>query len=281
MITPHHWPVWGRENIIHFLKIQRDLYKYLNDQTVRRINHGQTMAEIAEELELPPSLYKEWSSRNYYGHIKHNIKATYQFYLGWFDCNPANLDPLPPEEAAKNYVECMGGESETLRKARESFEKGNYRWTATLLNHLVFANPENREARDLLADVYDQLGYQAECATWRNCYLTGAEELRSGPGPVNNKSHLRATAIANMPASYVLDYLGVSLDPAKAESKSTAVALKFTDRDEEWTWILENSALNAWPGKLPEAASEYALSRDSFDQLARRTMTVEEGIKKA
>ncbi len=174
MFITHHWPCWGSENIRKYLSKQRDAYKFINDQTIRLINHGQTMIEIAEDLEFPDALDQEWFNRGYYGYLNHNVKATYQRYLGWFDCNPSNLNALPPEEAGRHYVEFMGGVAETLRKARESMAKGEYRWAAMVLNHVVFGFPDNAEAKELLADAYEQLGYQAECGTWRNCYLNGA-----------------------------------------------------------------------------------------------------------
>ena len=176
----HHWPIWGNQRVMDFLKKQRDVYKYIHDQTVRMANTGMTPREISAELEFPESMRTTFANRGYYGTLSHNAKAVYQFYFGWYDANPANLNPLPPVESGKKYVEFMGGADNVLTKAKNSFDKGEYRWTAEVLSHLVFAHPDNDKARELLARTYDQLGYQAESATWRNAYLMGAFELRHG-----------------------------------------------------------------------------------------------------
>lgn len=180
LFAGHHWPCWGSERIVDFLEKQRDLYAYLHDQTLRLLNKGHTGPEIAELVELPPRLAAEWHCREYYGSISHNVKAIYQRYMGWFDGNPAHLWEHPPVERARRYVELMGGAEAVLAKARESFEAGDYRWVAEVVNHVVFADPENRAARELQADALEQLGYGAENATWRNFFLAGAGELRDG-----------------------------------------------------------------------------------------------------
>ncbi|WP_288229112.1 alkyl sulfatase dimerization domain-containing protein [uncultured Desulfovibrio sp.] len=278
LFITHHWPRWGREAIIRYLEKQRDLYKFINDQTVRRINHGQTMLEIAEELDLPPALGREWYNRGYYGHLNHNIKATYQKYLGWFDCNPAHLHALPPEEAGRRYVEFMGGPAEVLRKARVCFEQGEYRWVAQAVSHVVFAFPDNREARDLLADALEQMAYQAECGTWRNCFLTGAMELREGVKKSATMNTISTSTVANMPTELLLDYLAVQVDPAKAEGASIRINLHFGDLKENWRWTLENSVMNCWNKSLPEADAEYDLSRATFNALVCKELTVEQAF---
>jgi alkyl sulfatase BDS1-like metallo-beta-lactamase superfamily hydrolase len=176
----HHWPRFGHDDALDFLAKQRDLYRWLHDQTLRLANHGFTPTEIAEQLDLAPELASEFHTRGYYGTVNHNVKAVYQRYLGWFDGNPANLHPLPPEDAGRRYVEFMGGAGLLLAKAREAFAAGEYRWVAQVVNHLVFAEPDNTDARHLQADALEQLGYQAESGPWRNFYLTGAQELRHG-----------------------------------------------------------------------------------------------------
>lgn len=176
----HHWPVWGRDRVITFLNEQRDLYAYLHDQTLRMINEGLTPLEIAERMEMPPALEQAWHTHGYYGSVSHNTKAVYQRYLGWFDGNPAHLWEHPPTEAAKRYVEFMGGAGEVLRRARASFDEGDFRWVAQVVNHVLFADPDNPEARDLQARALEQLGYGSENGTWRNFYLMGALELREG-----------------------------------------------------------------------------------------------------
>jgi alkyl sulfatase BDS1-like metallo-beta-lactamase superfamily hydrolase len=176
----HHWPTWGSENVVEYLSQQRDLYAYLHDQTLRLMNQGYTGTEIAELIELPPELERAWHAHGYYGSVNHNVKAIYQRYLGWFDGNPAHLWQHPPQENAKRYVECLGGTGAVVAKAREYADNGDLRFAAELLNHAVFASPGDTAAKDLLAQVYERLGFGAECGTWRNFYLTGAQELRHG-----------------------------------------------------------------------------------------------------
>ncbi|HEY6130733.1 MAG TPA: alkyl sulfatase dimerization domain-containing protein, partial [Halioglobus sp.] len=180
LFASHNWPIWGNAAIIDYLKKQRDGYKYIHDQTLRLASQGYTPREIAEELRMPASLRESFPNRGYYGTLKHNAKAVYQRYFGWYDGNPANLDPLPPAEAATHYVKMMGGADAILRQAQTDFDNGEYRWVAELLNQLVFAQPDNTAAKSLLAQTYDQLAYQSESAPWRDVYLTGALELRQG-----------------------------------------------------------------------------------------------------
>jgi len=240
----HHWPIWGNKEIIEFLKKQRDLYKYIHDQTVRLFNQGYTPIEIAEQLELPDSLRTPFYNRGYYGSLNHNIKAVYQAYLGWFDGNPANLNPLSPAESGKKYVEMMGGAETIITKAQSWFDKGEYRWVAQLLNHVVFADPDNEEAKSLLARTYDQLGYQAESAPWRDFYLTGAYELRHGPPEKGLEMSILKAVLEKTPVSYFFDSMAVRLNGPKAEGKELAVNITFTDLDESYQLILENSVLH-------------------------------------
>lgn len=278
LFITHHWPRWGRDRIAAFLRKQRDLYKFINDQTVRRMNRGQTMIEIAEELELPEGLGREWSNRGYYGHLNHNIKATYQRYLGWFDANPAHLNALPPEEAGRRYVEFMGGPQEVLRKARECFDKGEYRWVAQVLDHVVFAFPENREARELEAEALEQMAYQSECGTWRNCFLTGALELRAGIRKSAIPQGSGAAGMANLPTELLLDSLAVRVDPAKAEGAAVRLNLHFTDTREDWQWTLEDAVMNCWDRPLRDADADYTLSRAVFNRIACGSITAGEAI---
>ncbi len=227
----HHWPIWGNERIIDFLEKQRDMYKYINDQALRLALHGYTPREIAEHLELPESLRTSFPNRGYYGTLKHNAKAVYQRYFGWYDGNPANLDPLPPTEAGAKYVELAGGAANLLQSAQAAYDKGEYRWVAEVVNHLVFADPDNQEARDLLARAYDQLGYQAESGPWRDVYLTGAFELRHG-GPDEGINLASAIdMLKHAPLERFLDAMAVRLNAPKAEGKEMIVNLIFTDLD--------------------------------------------------
>jgi alkyl sulfatase BDS1-like metallo-beta-lactamase superfamily hydrolase len=229
----HHWPRWGAEAMRHHLASQRDLYRYLHDQTMRLANHGLTMLEIAEELRLPPSLGDEFFNRDYYGTLNHNVKAVYQRYLGFFDGNPAHLHPLPPVESGRRYVEFMGGADELLRRARESFEAGEYRWVAQVVDHLVFAEPDNMAARALQADALEQLGYQAESGPWRSFYLTGAQELRNGPPAVVIKSAEKPDVMAAMTVEMLLQFVGVHLNGPDAAGRELAFTLEVRDASPE------------------------------------------------
>ena len=181
LFTQHHWPVWGQDNIARFIGQQRDVYKFLHDQTVRQINAGLTGPEIAETMRLPKALQDDLNVHGYYGTVSHNTKAIYQYYMGWYDGNPANLNPLPPVQAAKSYVELGGGADVMVAHAQKAYDKGDFRWAAEVLKHVVLAQPDHAKARQLQAKAFEQMGYMAESAPWRNVYLTGAYELRKGP----------------------------------------------------------------------------------------------------
>ncbi|MGB8223295.1 MAG: alkyl sulfatase dimerization domain-containing protein [Polyangiales bacterium] len=261
----HHWPIWGHDRIVDFLEKQRDTYKYINDQTLRLALEGATPREIAEELELPKSLQTSFANRGYYGTLRHNAKAVYQRYFGWYDGNPANLDPLPPVEAGKKYVELAGGAANLLKNAQAAYEKGEYRWVAEVLNHLVFADPDNRDARELLAKAYDQLGYQAESGPWRDEYLTGAFELRHG-GPTEGVD-LAASwdMIKYAPLESFLAAMAARLNAAKAEGKAMIVNLVFTDLGETHVLALKNSVLRHYKRDAdPEANVTIKLTHDLF-----------------
>ena len=240
----HHWPTWGNEHVVDLMEKQRDLYRYIHDQTLRLANHGYTMKEIAEQVELPAPLASEFANRGYYGSVSHNVKAQYQLYLGWFDGNPANLDPLPPADAAPRYVEFMGGADEVLAKAQKSFEKGEYRWVATVLNHLVFAEPGNEKARLLLAETYRQLGYVAESGPWRNFYLTGAQELTTGVLPLPSPRTMSPDLLRAVPLDKFLDFLAVRLNGPKAADHGLVFNLNLTDYGRQATLLVKNGVLN-------------------------------------
>lgn len=226
----HHWPRWGTADIEAWLGGQRDVYRYIHDETMRMANHGMTALDIAEQLRLPPALGREFFNRDYYGTISHNVKAVYQRYLGWFDANPANLHPLPTVESARRLVSYMGGAAAVLTRARADYEAGEYRWVAQVVNHVVFADPTNREARLLQADALEQLGYQSESGPWRSFYLTGAQELRNGtPHIPGLRGGARLDVMRAMTPEMVLDNCGVKLNGPSATDVDLVFDLTFTD----------------------------------------------------
>ncbi|EKS35483.1 alkyl/aryl-sulfatase [Afipia clevelandensis] len=273
VIAQHHWPMWGNERIVAYLGKQRDLYKFIHDQTVRLLNHGLTPTEIAEQLKLPPSLANDWASRGYYGSLSHNAKAVYQFYLGWYNANPADLNPLPRAEEAKKQVEYMGGAEAAIKRAREDYKAGQYRWVASVMSKLVFADPANREARELGADALEQLGYQSETATWRNAYLLGALELRKGVGP-QPPALVNAELLKGISIDLAFDFLGVRLNAAKAEGKKIVINWTFTDLNQTYVMNLENSALTHTAGKLSDNAdASVTLTRAALDAITLKQRT--------
>jgi alkyl sulfatase BDS1-like metallo-beta-lactamase superfamily hydrolase len=240
----HHWPRWGREVSFDYVAKQRDMYRYLHDQTVRLMNHGQTPLEIAAAIRLPESLGREFYNRDYYGTVSHNVRAVYNFYLGYFDGVPANLNPLPPQEAGQRYVDLAGGAEALLQKARKAIAAGDYRWAAQLTNHLVFADPEHAEARNLLAAAYEQMGYQAESGPWRDIYLTGAQELRHGVfRPEGNRS-INTDMLTAIPTPLLFDFLAVRFNPDGADDVDASINFRFPDTGEKIFLSLQNSVLN-------------------------------------
>ncbi|MFS0553835.1 alkyl/aryl-sulfatase [Brevibacillus sp. 179-C9.3 HS] len=240
LMMAHAWPVMGKEEALQHLKLQHDLYKYMHDQTIRLANHGYTMDEIAEIMKLPKTLDKYWGNRGYYGTLKHNVKGIYNFYLGYYSGHPSDLDPLPQVESAQKYVQYMGGSANVISQAQLDFEKGEYRWVAQVVKHVVMADPNHVEAHKLLANTYEQLGYQAESAIWRNIYLAGAHELRNG---VKTGSFNSATSALNMPVDEFMKLLAVKLNGPKAEGKKITLNVNLSDTSQAYTIYLENSVL--------------------------------------
>ncbi|MER8046832.1 alkyl sulfatase dimerization domain-containing protein [Streptomyces sp. NPDC094032] len=226
----HHWPTWGHDNVVRFLTEQRDLYAYLHDQTLRMLNEGLTGPELAERIQLPPALEKSWHTHGYYGSLNHNAKAVYQRYLGWFDGNVAHLWEHPPAELALRYVDVAGGPAQALAKARAYAEDGDLRFAATLLNHLVFAVPEDREARETLGSVYDRLGYGCENGPWRNFYLTAAQELRHGvQGEMVDTTNPEMSMALTVPM--LLDSVAVRIDGPRAWDDELTIDLVEVESD--------------------------------------------------
>lgn len=271
VIAQHQWPRWGNADVLQFLGQQRDLYKYLHDQSLRLANQGFTMSEIAERIELPPGLAGQWHCRGYYGSAKHNSKAVYQRYLGWYDSHPAHLDPLPPEASAPKYVEYMGGAEAIIDRARAAYEAGEYRWVAEILTHVVFADPRNTTARDLQADALEQLGYQAENGTWRNEYLMGAKELREGVHDLGAIELAGSDVLMAMTLDMLLDYLGIRLDGPAASRRSAAFNWTFADfdgADKQFAVRLSNGALVYTAGKiLPDPDASVYWDRETFQDI--------------
>ena len=262
----HHWPVWGRDDVLSMLRNGRDAYRYINDQTLRLANMGYTPVEIAEMVELPEALDHDWNLRGYYGTVNHNVKATYSKYLGWFDGNPSNLYKLPPEDAAKRYVELMGGADAALAKAQEAFDQGEYRWAAEVINHMVFADPSNRAARDLGAATLEQLGYQAESGTWRGFYLTGAQELRHGTPNLPMPGTATPDSVRAMNLTLLFNYLAMRVNGPKAAGKEITLNLVFKDTDERAVLELRNGTLNHSLGRTADKAdATVTLERATLD----------------
>ncbi len=272
LFTSHHWPVWGQDRVAAHLARQRDLYKFIHDQTLRLANQGLTPAEIAEEIELPEALRSGLSERGYYGTLRHNAKAVYQLYFGWYDGNPSNLDPLPPAEAGRRYVALMGGADTVLREGAAAAERGEYRWAATLAGHLVFADPDSAAARELLARAYDQLGYQAESGPWRDAYLTGAFELRSGVPQNSLDLASAADLLRHTPVARFFDSMAARLDARAAEGKALVLNFVFTDVGETHVVRIENSVLHhRQEGAAAGADATVRLTRDFLVRLATGT----------
>lgn len=284
VMVSHTWPTWGREAVVDYLARQRDMYKYMHDQTLHLANQGYTMVEIAEELTrnpgregpLPAGLNQEWFCRGYYGSVSVNVKAIYNKYLGYYDNNPAHLEPLPPQKAAVRYVDFMGGADNVLARAQALFEDrdrvtvDDYRWVAEVMSHVVFADPGNLAARSLAADALEQLGYQAESAIWRNQYLMGAFELRNG-----NKSLGRSTlgkdTFQAMSVGAYFDYLGVRLNSARASGRRIVLNWIFTDTREQYVLNLTNSALTYRAGtQAADADATLILTRTLLTEINTR-----------
>lgn len=284
LFSMHHWPVWGNEEVVSFLKLQRDLYRFINDQTLNLANQGYVPLEIAAMIQLPAVQQQTWSSRGYYGSLSHNVKAAYDLYLGWFDGNPANLNPLTPVESSKKYVDLMGGAEQVLTAAQEAFDRGEYRWVAELVNHVVFAEPNNRAALLLQADALEQLGYLAESGPWRGFYLTGAQELRDGVSQGNSGPTGMLQVLKVLDLGAVFDFLAIHLNATKAEGKTIILNWVFPDKPStgdanKYYTTLENSVVNNnGSEQSPDAVATITITSESLGQLLLGEITLEEAI---
>ncbi|HEY6005607.1 MAG TPA: alkyl sulfatase dimerization domain-containing protein [Anaeromyxobacter sp.] len=272
LLGQHTWPVWGRARIAEIITAQQDAYRYIHDQSVRLMNAGLTATEIAEAVRLPRSLASQFAVRGYYGDVRHDAKAVVQLYLGAYDGNPAHLDPLPPRESARRWVELAGGADRAVEAARAAFERGDHRWCAELLNHVVFAQPDHAEAKALLARTYDQLGYASESATWRNSYLTAAAELRNGPP---RKGVDRAAAIEmlrNTPIERFLDALAAALNGPSAEGSSLKINLVLTDtKDSHVLWIRNAVLHHRKAAPADDASATLSMTKELFIRMLAGT----------
>ena len=279
MYGMHHWPVWGQERIVEMLSKGRDAYRYINDETLRLANLGHVPEEIGEMVRLPDSLATHWALREYYGTINHNVKATYAKYLGAYDGNPSHLHMLPPVEAGTRYVEFMGGADEVIRKARGSFEAGEYRWVAEVMNHVVFADPENQEARELTADALEQMGYQTESSTWRNAFLNGAQELRLGTVSLPFEGTASQDSIRALTLRMILNYLGIRLKGPEAAGREITLNLVVTDTSEEAVVRLVNGTLShSYERRAADADGEVTTTRETLNRIVAAELTVEEAV---
>ncbi len=241
----HNWPIWGHERIVKFITQHRDVYKYTHDQTLRLANAGYTPREIADAIQLPKSLQNQFGARGYYGDLRHNVKAVYQMYLGAYDGNPANLNPLPPQESAKRYLALLGGPDQAVAAAQVAFDQGDFRWAAELLNHAVFGAPDHAKAKELLARTYEQMAYTAEAATWRNSYLTAARELRQGPPKKGVDRSSLIDMLMQTPVERFLEAMAASLNGPAADGKDLKINLVLSDTEESFVLWIENAVLHS------------------------------------
>lgn len=274
----HHWPQWGNTKILDYWKKQRDLYKYQHDQTVNLMNKGYTGIEISNMVKLPPELDKQFYNRGYYGSIKHNTRAIYQRYMGFYDAVPATLDQLPPDDAAKKYVDYMGGAPAILVKAKADFDKGEYRWVAEILQRVVFADANNKDAKELLADAYEQMGYQSESGPWRSVYLQGAFELRNGVPSAGGTNVASPDTIKAMPPEMTFDFFGVRLNGPKAAGKKIVMNIDFTDLQKQYALSVENGVLNYAKKPAANADAKLTLAKTVLDRIQLGEITPEQAI---
>lgn len=280
LIAQHHWPKWGNKEIVDMMKNQRDGYKYINDQALHLANKGYTSSEIGEMVKLPNAIGNRWDFRGYYGTVNQNAKAVYQRYLGWYSGNPADLYPLPQEEEAKRYVEFMGGADAVIKKAQESYNKGDYRWVASVMKQVVFADPKNQKAKNLEADALEQLGFQTENATWRNAFLMGAYELRNGVPKMPGVVLASPDTIGAMSNSMLMDYLSIKLNAEKAAGKVYKINWVQPDTGEKIAITVENSTVTYKIGEqISKPDVTLTLPRADFNKVLLGVSSLDQEIK--
>ncbi len=259
VFNQHHWPVWGASNIQDFIAKQRDAYQFIHDQTVRHMNAGLNAAEISEIVQMPKALDEHLSVRGYYGTVRHNVKAVYQNYMGWFDAHPSNLDPLPALQASERYVSLMGGTDKVIQAAKDALAKGEHRWAAELLKHVVYVSPGNTDAKNMLAETFDHLGFASESSAWRNFYLTGALELREGPPEKGMSRESLLEMLNQTPIERFLEAMAASLNATKAEGKKLKINLVFSDTKQTFVLRIDNSVMHH-AQKSPEKDANATLT---------------------
>ncbi|MDN7141300.1 MBL fold metallo-hydrolase [Pseudomonas sp. JQ170] len=276
----HNWPTWGGESVRTLLADQRDMYAFLNDRTLHLLNQGLTPMEIAQNMQkLPGELQNKWYTQGYYGSLSHNSRAVYQRYMGFYDGNPANLNPLPPVESARMTVEAMGGGEAVLGKIRTAMDKGEYRWAAQLGNQLLFAEPQNPKARAIQAEALDQLGYQSENANWRNIYLTGAMELRNGV-PKNPGSSVSADMVRALTPQMFFDFMAVRVDVDKAVGHDMNLNWRFSEPDQAFNLTLRNGVLTHREGLNPKADAGLTMSKATLEQISLKQLDFPTAMQK-
>lgn len=279
LFAQHHWPTWGGDNIREFLADQRDMYAFLNDETLRLLNHGLTPLDIADRLKsLPQPLANRWYARDYYGSVSHNVRAVYQRYMGFYDANPAHLNPLPPVDSARRTIDWMGGAGQVLAKAAAAFRDGEYRWVAEIVNQVVFADPDNDEARALQADALEQLGYQCENTTWRNAYLTGAQELRGGVKRVRGGQP--PDLVRALTPSLFFSFLAVRLNSEVAAASPMTLNWHFPDLHRDYALTVRNGVLTHLADHRHDAAdAEVRMQKADLDRVGLGELSLEQALK--
>jgi alkyl sulfatase BDS1-like metallo-beta-lactamase superfamily hydrolase len=279
LYAPHHWPIWGKERISEHLTKQSAAYKYINDQSIRLANSGYDMIEAAEMIKLPEALQTNWGLRGYYGTTNHNVKAAIDKQFGWYNGNPATLHPLPRVEAAKKYVDYMGGADAIMKKAQEDYDKGNYRWVMQVLMQVVYADPSNMKARNLMADASEQLGYQTEAGTWRGWYMSAAKDLREGVKPMQVAVFASPDTVSAMPLELFFDYLSIRLNGPKAEGKTIKMNLELPDTRDKYLLVVQYGVLQYHKDQQADDADvSLTMNRDTLNQIIGGKLKVEQGV---
>lgn len=279
LYAPHHWPIWGKERISEHLTRQSAAYKYINDQSIRLANSGYDMIEAAEMIKLPEALQSEWGLRGYYGTTNHNVKAAIDKQFGWYNGNPATLHPLPRVETAKKYVEYMGGADAIVKKAKADYDKGNYRWVMQALMQVVYADPSNMAARNLMADASEQLGYQSEAGTWRGWYLSAAKDLREGVKPMQVVTFASPDTVSAMPLELFFDYLSIRLDGPKAEGKTIKLNLNLPDTKDKYLLVVQYGVLQYHKDQqADDADASLTMDRSTLNEIIGGKLKVEQGV---